>query len=207
MTNLRNNIKLRDGVRAIAEQDALRPDELARLKNLASASDTPADPSRRRWLAAAAGLGAVGIAGYFGFAPGLRSDNVVRMAEEVAGNHLRASPLDVVTGDLERARDAFASLGFHLLDAAEVENVPGRFLGGRFCSIASVPAALLRYQDGERLYTVYQARYDPNRHSGAADMDAGEPGTVRHIGGVEVCICHTQGVLLAVASGGVRGHA
>ncbi|TVS09804.1 MAG: hypothetical protein EA419_12195 [Wenzhouxiangella sp.] len=204
MNRIDNNIRLRDGVRAIAERDALKTDELSRLKELTRPADAPASPSRRRWLAAAAGLGAVGIAGYFGLSTGLRSDNVQRMAEEVAGNHLRASPLDVVTGDLERAREAFATLGFHLLDAAEVEDVPGRLLGGRFCSIASIPAALLRYQYGTRLYTVYQARYDKDRHSGAADMDRGEPGAVRHVGGVEVCLCHTQGVLLAVASGGVR---
>jgi hypothetical protein len=200
-----NNIRLRDGVRAIAERDALKPDELARLKELARGQ--PANPSRRRWLAAAASLGAVGVAGYFGLSTGTRSTNLQRMAEEVAGNHLRASPLDVTTSDLSRARESFASLGFHLLDAAEVEGVPGRLLGGRFCSLASVPAALLRYQDGERIYTVYQARYDKDRHSGAADMDRGEPGAVRHVGGVEVCLCHTQGVLLAVASGGARAHA
>lgn len=203
MTSNRQKIPLRDGVQSISQQDALSPDELAHLHQLASGA--PAEPSRRRWLAAAASISALGVAGYFGLGVGGGSGtNLQRMAEEVAGNHLRAAPLDIVTGELGPAREAFASLGFHLLDAAEVENVPGRLLGGRFCSIASVPAALLRYQDGERLLTVYQARYSPSQHHGAADMDRGEPGAVRHVGGVEVCLCHTQGVLLAVASGGTR---
>ena len=204
MNNRNTKTRLREGIRAIAESDALNPEDLARLRSLRQ--EAPADPSRRRWLSAAAGLGAVGIAGYFGISTINRSSNLQQMAEEVAGNHLRAAPLDVVTEDLALARESFATLGFHLLDATAVEDVPGQLLGGRFCSIASVPAALLRYRDGNRDYTVYQARYNSTHHRGAADMDRGQPGAVRHVAGVEVCMCHTQGILLAVASGGVRAH-
>ncbi|MGY6554295.1 MAG: hypothetical protein ACXIUM_07205 [Wenzhouxiangella sp.] len=199
-----NRIRLREGIRQISDQDGLTPDQLARLQALAQGA--PAQASRRRWLSAAAGLAAVGVASYFGLASIGRSSNLRQMAEEVAGNHLRASPLDLLTADLDQARESFAALGFHLLDAAEIEDVPGQLLGARFCSIASVPAALLRYQDGARHYTVYQARFSRTHHQGAADIDQGQAPAVRHIGGVAVCICHTQGILLAVASGGATAH-
>lgn len=205
MSTAKEKTSLRTGIQAIAERDALSADELADLHQLAHGA--PADPSRRRWLAAAASLGAISAAGYFGLSSLSESSNLQRMAEEVAGKHLQAAPLDLLSDDLEQTREVFAALGFHLLDAAEIEGVPGELLGGRFCSLASIPAAHLRYRDGDRVYTVYQARYDRSHHQGAAAMDRGESGAVRHIGGVEVCICHTQGVVLAIASGGTRAQA
>jgi hypothetical protein len=42
---------------------------------------------------------------------------------------------------------------------------------------------------------------------GAAGTDGGEPGVVRYAGGVRVCLCRSQGVLIAVASGGSAGTA
>jgi anti-sigma factor RsiW len=216
------HIPLQEGIREIVAEDRLEPGELAELRRLAEGMapavapaaappkgpEVPADPSRRRWLSVAAGVGVAGLAGLVGASlvgrggHGGAQANAQSLAEEIAYNHLRVAPLDIASGELERLRDGFATLGFNLLDAAEVEGVPGVLMGGRFCSVASVPAAMLRYRTEEGVITVYQALYDPRRHRGAADMDAGMPGNVRHARGVEVCLCHTQGVLLAVASGG-----
>jgi anti-sigma factor RsiW len=193
-------IGLREGIRELAREDGLDAAELARLHRLARGA--PASPGRRLWLGAAAGFGVAAITGYWGSDLISRSSNPQRLADEIAANHLRDAPLDVASGDLDRLRERFASLGFNLLDAAEVEGVPGTLIGGRFCSVAAVPAAMLRYRTDSEMITVYQARHDPERHYGAADMDGGEPGVVRYSGGVRVCLCRSQGVLIAVASGG-----
>ena len=213
MTHEQTHTPLREGIREIVAEDRLDEAELARLRGLvpaaASAADRPADPSRRRWLSVAAGVGGAAVAGILGAnlvgrgGSSGAAANAKALAEEIAYNHLRIAPLDFASTDLTRLREGFATLGFNLLDAAEVEGVPGVLRGGRFCSVASVPAAMLRYRTEAGVLTVYQALYDPQRHRGAADMDAGMPGNVQRARGVEVCLCHTQGVLLAVASGGI----
>ena len=212
-------VPLKEGLREIVAEDGLEAAELAQLRRLAQGAapvgtpasvldHRPADPSRRRWLSLAAGVGVAAVAGVVGAnlvgrgGSAGEQANAQALAEEIAYNHLRDAPLDIASGELLRLREGFARLGFSLLDAAEVEGVPGVLMGGRFCSVASVPAAMLRYRTDEGVITVYQALYDPRRHRGAADMDAGMPGNVRHARGVSVCLCHTQGVLLAVASGG-----
>jgi len=198
MSQDKTPIGLRDGIRALTRRERLDADELAGLRRLADGQ--PQRPGRRRWLAAAAAAGSTALLGSWGATQLWRSDNAQRLADEVAYNHLAASPLDLPSPHLDTLRDAFMPLGFRLLDAQAIEGVPGSLLGGRFCSLASVPAALLRYRDGDRMYTVYQARFDPGRHRGAADIDGGGREVVRHARGVTVCLCHVQGVLLAVAS-------
>ncbi|TVQ41441.1 MAG: hypothetical protein EA370_02040 [Wenzhouxiangella sp.] len=200
MNRRQKAVSLRQGVRDLAEQQTLSSDELRKLRALGDGK--PALPSRRRWLAVAAGLGAVSLGGFLGSALIGRGSQAQAMADEIAANHLRAAPMDFDQASLNELRVAFAGLGFNLLDAAEVEGVPGELAGGRFCSVASVPAAMLRYRSEQGLITVYQARFDPERHRGAADMDRGQAGNVIYSGGVKVCLCHTQGVLLATASGG-----
>lgn len=199
MSQRNKTSSLRQGVRDLADQHTLSSDELRRLRELAD--DKPAMPSRRRWLAVAAGLGAVSLGGILGPALVGRGNHGQAMADEIAYNHLRQAPLDFEAG-LNELRREFARLGFSLLDAAEVENVPGELVGGRLCSVASVPAAMLQYRSDQGPITVYQARFDPQRHRGAADMDRGQPGNVIYSAGVKVCLCHTQGVLFATASGG-----
>jgi anti-sigma factor RsiW len=194
-----SRVGLREGIRELVHEDALDASELGRLRRLAKGP--PSNPARRFWLGAAAGIGVAAVTGYWGAALVFRSGNAQRLADEIATNHLRAAPLDVASGDLDRLREVFASLGFNLLDVAELEDVPGTLMGGRFCSVASVPSAMLRYWTGTGIITVYQARHDPRRHHGVADMDGGEPRVVRHAGGVEVCLCRSQGVFFAVARG------
>lgn len=189
---------LREGIRALTGEDRLSADELASLRRLAE--EQPQRPGRRRWLAVAAAAGGAALLGSWGASQLWRDDNAQRMADEVAYNHLAASPLDLDSNRLDDLRGAFMSLGFSLLDAQSIEGVPGQLIGGRFCSVASVPAALLRYRDGDRTHTVYQARFDSERHRGAADIDGGGREVVRHARGVSVCLCNIQGVLVAVAS-------
>ncbi|MCC5870571.1 MAG: hypothetical protein JJU27_18890 [Gammaproteobacteria bacterium] len=197
MTDRDSRVGLRQGIRELVEEERLDDAQLARLRALVDGR--PDRPSRRRWLGAAAALGGVAATGYLATTLTGRADNAQRMAEEIAYNHLALAPLDFVSTNLDSLRDAFAVLGFRLLDAQALEDVPGTLMGGRFCSVASVPAALLRYRSETGVTTVYQARHDRRLHRGTADMDAGAPGVLRRARGVEVCLCHSQGVLLAQA--------
>jgi len=199
MSRDRDNVLLKDAIKELVQENSLESDELGQLKELSETQ--PAIPSRRRWLAVAAGMGAVSMAGIFGVNLIGVGNNAYAMAEEIASNHLRPAPLDVESASLDELRREFAGLGFSLVDAAQVENVPGQLLGGRFCSVASTPAARLTYLDSAGPITVYQSRFDERHHQGAADMDRGEPGNVIYSRGVKVCLCHTRGVLLATASG------
>lgn len=197
MNDRNSRVGLRQGIRELATQDRLDDAELARLRALVD--ERPEMPARRRWLGAAAALGGVAATGYLATTLTGRADNAQRMAEEIAYNHLASAPLDFVSTSLDSLREAFGTLGFRLLDAQALEGVPGTLMGGRFCSVASVPAALLRYRSEAGVTTVYQARHDRRLHRGTADMDAGEPGVLRRARGVEVCLCRSQGVLLALA--------
>jgi hypothetical protein len=194
-------IPLRQAIRELSEEQSLGSQELESLQSLTESKSSVEIPSRRRWLAVAASLGAVSVAGVFGVSLIGGGSNAYAMADEIASNHLRPAPLDIESSDLDELRRAFSSLGFSLLDAAEVENVPGTLLGGRFCSISSAPAARLIYLSDQGPISVYQTIYDEQHHRGAADMDRGEPGNVIHARGVEVCLCHTRGILFATATG------
>ncbi len=190
-------IPLRQAILEVVGEERLQADEIQRLRQLNNAA--PRRPERRRWLAAAA-VGGSAVLGYWLL--GTRPDlgNSQALADEIARNHLAEAPLDILANRLDELRDSFAGLGFGLLDAQELEGVPGELIGARHCSVASVPAALLRYRSEQRIYTVYQARYHAQRHHGAADIAAGEPPVIRHAGGVVVCLCNIHGVLLAVAA-------
>jgi hypothetical protein len=195
-----DRLPLRQAIREHVAAERLDAGELAALRRLSQGA--PERPARRRLLAAAAAVAGTAVLGYWGSGRQQRidHDNAQRMADEIAYNHLAASPLDVVGSELATMHASFASLGFSLLDAQAIEGVPGELIGGRFCSVASVPAALLRYRSEHGITTVYQARFDPAQHRGAADVSAGEHGVIRHARGVSVCLCNVQGVLLAVAS-------
>lgn len=200
MSKDRQSLPLKEAVRELSEEHSLDSHELEQLRGLSGG--VVALPSRRRWLGIAASMSLVSVAGIFGASLISVGNNAHAMAEEIAFNHLRPTPLDIESSSLDELRRTFSRLGFNLLDAAEVEEVPGELLGGRFCSVSSVPAARLTYLSAEGPISVYQTRFDDRHHRGAAAMDEGEPGNVIYSRGVKVCLCHTRGVFFATASGG-----
>lgn len=194
-----DTLPLRQAICELVEHDHLHPHEIARLRGLAESS-RPARPDRRRWLAAAALGGTAILGGYWLSAVRVREDNTQLLADEVAWNHRADRPLDVLASSLEELSRSLSNLGFDLRDAQALEGVPGQLVGARHCAVASVPALQLRYRNGDDLYTVYQARYDRQRHRGAADIEAGQAPVIRHANGVTVCLCNFHGVLVAVAA-------
>jgi anti-sigma factor RsiW len=145
-------------------------------------------------LAASAGLG------FWASRQFRDGDNLQHLADEIAYNHLVAKPLDVTGGSMDALRPAFRPLGFSLAEDPRLDAVRGRLVGGRFCSVASVPAALLRYESETSATTVYQALYDNQRHRDVPDSDSGQPPAERHARGVRVQLWQRSGLLVAVAA-------
>jgi len=197
-------IALKQGINELFEDQQL-DDERLRLLRLA-AGNAPARPARRRWLAAAAlVVASVGV-GVIGLRRGAGEDNVMTLADEIARNHITYGPgsgeaLDAVGSSIAELRPAFVSLGFALLDAPNDPALDGAtLLGGRFCTIASADAVQLRYRGPKGDVTVCQARYDARAHRDVPDMAVASAPAVRHVRGLQVNLCHMQGVLLAVTT-------
>jgi hypothetical protein len=200
MSKPNERIPLRQG---IAERFAAVELDAAQLHQLrfAAAQDLPQRPERRRWLGAAAVLVAAAGLGLLATRRGPQEDNLALLADEVAANHLAYRTVDVAGSSIAALRPAFASLGFALLDAPADPALEGaELLGGRFCSIASVPAVQLRYRAATGDVTLCQARFDPLRHREAPDMAVAAAPALLHARGMRVSLCHMQGVFLAVAS-------
>lgn len=125
----------------------------------------------------------------------------LRIAEEVALNHLALKPLDVQDDNLASLRPAFSRLDFSLIDSPRLAQQSWTLQGGRYCSVQSVPAAQLRYRDSaDRPVTVYQAPYEPRRHGALPVRERGEPPMSLHVRGVEVTLWVERGLLMATAA-------
>lgn len=208
------NMPLREQLRAKFEQERLEAAQLDALRarlsappapgpQTAPADQGPAQPGRRRFFATAASVAAAATVGYWGLF-GVRAfrdtSNLQTLADEIAYNHLYEKPLDVASASMAELREAFAGVGF-LLQETPFALPPGaELIGGRHCSIASVPAVMLRYRVGADVVGICQARFDPARHRGVPDMQlAAAPATVM-ARGLKVSLCHDRGVLMAMAT-------
>ncbi len=198
MNESQSNLPLKDAVQQQTRQHALSADQLRALKSLA-ATPQRVDRRRRQLLGAtavAATVSTVSLAGWLWSRQLSPDENRQRLAAEIAYNHLQPKPLDAVGTTLEALRPAFASLGFRLADDPRLALVKGTLRGGRFCSVGSVPAALLRYESERGHATVYQARFDPDRHYGVHERQPPEFDLCA-ARGIEVCLWRSQGLLFA----------
>lgn len=208
---------LREALRAQFQQERLNTEQLGALRTLmnAAASDpspertataidaVPAQPGRRRLFAVAASVAAAATVGYWGLF-GLRAfrdtSNIDVLADEIAYNHLFDKPLDVSSNSLDTLREAFAGVGFMLQEIPFELPYGAELIGGRHCSIASVPAVMLRYRIGESVIGICQARFDPARHRGVPDMRVASAPVTAMARGLKISLCHDRGVLMAMAS-------
>jgi anti-sigma factor RsiW len=206
---------LREALRAQFQDERLDSAQLDALRARMSATapaesrrggasaDGPAQPGRRRLFAVAASVAATATVGYWGLF-GLRAfrdaSNIDVLADEIAYNHLYDKPLDVSSGSLDALREAFAGVGFMLQDVPFELPVGAELIGGRHCSIASVPAVMLRYRVGNGVVGVCQARFDPARHRGVPDMQVASAPATAMSRGIKISLCHDRGVLMAMAT-------
>lgn len=196
---------LKQVLREHFERESLSPTQLGQLQTLLGVA--PPQPSRRRVLRYVAGLAVAALVlvmvGIWRLLPVSFDDPRLRVADEIALNHLAGKPLDIVSADLGVLRPHFARLEFALIGSAEVVRQSWQLDGGRYCSVQTIPAAQLRYRrsDGAAV-TVYQAPYRPALHGELAELSTGEPPYVAEVRGVVVHLWVERGLLLATATDG-----
>ena len=96
--------------------------------------------------------------------PSAKGDLSLTIAKEVAKNHIKLKPLEITSDDFARVSGYFTELDFSPAPSDHFAQLGMDMLGGRYCSIQSVTAAQLRYQDDQgKLVTLYEVGYDPSK--------------------------------------------
>ena len=197
---------LKQTVRNHFEQHSLSTDQLERLEALMDVN-APIPTDRRHkarfllgWSAAAtiAALLAIIVL----FPPGLIEDIPMteRIALEVARNHIKLKPLDVKTNSMDGIRSYFTDLEFVPVESSLLASADLELLGGRYCSIQSVPAAQLRVTspDNNRLQTLYQTEYRKDVFGPLPVLENGDIPVTVNVKGITVRIWIEKGLLFTL---------
>ena len=200
------NRPLKQAVRQHFEQRSLSTGQLERLDAL-MAVNTPGPAGRR--LIAKSLIGwpaAVAIAALLAvivlLPPGSVDDVPMteRIAMEVARNHVKLKPLDVETDNMDGIRRYFTDLEFAPVKSQLLASSNLELLGGRYCSIQSVPAAQLRVSapDKHGLKTLYQSEYRKEVFGPLPVLENGGVPVEVNVKGITVRIWVEKGLLFAL---------
>jgi hypothetical protein len=200
---------LKPVVRDYFERVSLSTDRLRRLESLA-ADRTPAPAGWRRRLAGprfgwsiAAAL-AVALVLLI-LVPQERTTDrtplTERIALEVARNHIKLKPLDVVTHDMDDIRRYFTDLEFVPVSSALLATADLALQGGRYCSIRGIPAAQLRLigPHADRPETLYETEYRRDVFGPLPVLENGDSPVTVNVRGIRVHIWVEKGLLFALA--------
>jgi hypothetical protein len=125
-----------------------------------------------------------------------------RIALEVAQNHIRLKPMDVSTESMNGIRNYFTDLDFVPVESALLPTATLKLLGGRYCSIQSVPAAQLRMvpsSGGDAVQTFYQTEYREDVFGPLPAVEDGDVPVRISVKGIDIDIWVEKGLLLALA--------
>ena len=125
------------------------------------------------------------------------SDMSIKIAAEVAKNHIKMKPLEVQTSELSQLRDYFTELDFTPVSSSRIGEKK-LMIGGRYCSIQGLTAAQIRFVDKQPL-TLYQVQYDKALYGELPSVDVGQQPIELVERGVAVSIWIEKGLLMATA--------
>lgn len=202
--------ELRQSVEQHLNQHQLNDDQLQTLMNMqANAQAGNAKPEitsngefhkYARLACAALVMLAVSLIWLPEYWAGRAADMPQAIAMEVAKNHIKLKPLEVKTQTLAPIRSYFTELDFSPVRSLLYESRGNLLLGARYCSIAGVSAAQLRYKDAEgQMQTLYEVGYDPEIYGPLPDIDKGEMPLVIIARGVKTTIWVEQDLLMVSA--------
>jgi anti-sigma factor RsiW len=112
---------------------------------------------------------------------------------EVVMNHLKHSPLEVISSHYSEVQSALSRLDFSIMPANSMLLETYQLMGGRYCSIQGVPAAQLRVRDvrSAKECTLYAVK--------AAGKLRDVIASVESMDGIRVEIWRQDNVLFALA--------
>jgi alkanesulfonate monooxygenase SsuD/methylene tetrahydromethanopterin reductase-like flavin-dependent oxidoreductase (luciferase family) len=140
-------------------RQALDPEALDRLRGVVLEARARRGRRTRRWTLALAACVVLAVSlTLLVRLDGQAEALAERAAREVAGNHRKALPSDVVTGSERDVRERMTHLDFELRLPRRLGSEL-RLVGGRYCSIQSQAAAQLHLlDDAGRRHTLYATR-------------------------------------------------
>ena len=199
------NRPLKQAVRDHFEQHTLSTDRLEHLESLLRVNEP--QPTARRHITrplitwSVAAIAVVLVVATL-FPPGSRDyiPMTERIALEVARNHIKLKPLDVETDNMEGIRGYFTDLEFVPVESSLLASADLELVGGRYCSIQSVPAAQLRITVpySNRLQTLYQTEYRKDVFGPLPVLENGHAPVTVNVKGITVRIWVEKGLLFAL---------
>ena len=197
---------LKDGVRAHFERQTLSSAQFARLEALMEKRDAiecmsrPDSPRVIGWMAGFAAAVVLAI-GALIFVRGVDDTPMTeRIAMEVARNQIKLKPLDVTTSSFDEARTYFTDLDFVPAQSALLANADLELIGGRYCSIQSVPAAQLRVKlpTSEGPQTLYQTEYRKDVFGPLPVIEDGDVPATVNVKGMRISVWVEKGLLFSL---------
>ena len=197
---------LKDTVRTHFERQSLSTDQFKRLEVLMDERDPAYATPRRKglrsvaWIAGMAATIVVAI-GAFMITQNIDGTPMTeRIAMEVARNQIKLKPLDITTSSFSEVRAYFTDLDFVPTRSSLLANADFELIGGRYCSIQSVPAAQLRVKlpTSEGTQTLYQTEYRKDVFGSLPVIEDGDvPATLR-AKGMRVTVWVEKGLLFSL---------
>ncbi|HHL31455.1 MAG TPA: hypothetical protein ENJ41_02640 [Oceanospirillales bacterium] len=183
----------------LSDEQLERLDNLQKLEEVNSVSTT-GNGKRRIYLGIVSLIMAlvVSITILLNYVPQNRI--IGQIADEVAKNHLKLKPLDIVSTQISDVQNYFTKLDFLPINSSQFPyKKESSLAGGRYCSIKGSSAAQLRYRNlnGEYI-TLYQANYS-SLFAGLPDIDKGESAITTFARGVEITIWVEKGLVMVSA--------
>jgi hypothetical protein len=200
------NRPLKQAVRQHFEYRALSTGQLDHLEALMTVN-APVPAGRRLiaktligWSAAAAIAALLAVIVLLPTEPVDHVPMTERIAKEVARNHVKLKPLDVETDNMDGIRRYFTDLEFVPVKSQLLASSNLELLGGRYCSIQSVPAAQLRISAPHKrsLQTLYQSEYHKDVFGPLPVLENGDVPVAVNVKGITVRIWVEKGLLFAL---------
>jgi hypothetical protein len=109
-------------------------------------------------------------------------------------------PLDIETDNMDGIRRYFNDLEFVPVESQLLATANLELVGGRYCSIQSVPAAQIRVtsRDSSRLQTLYQTEYRKDLFGPLPVLENGGTPVDINVKGIAVRIWIEKGLLFAL---------
>jgi len=123
-----------------------------------------------------------------------------RIAEEVAGNHLKLKPLEIRANTMQEITAYFKQLDFSPVSPSSVKLSKQNLLGGRYCSIQGVTALQLRLMNNKtnKVQTLYETEYDKQVFKDFPELKEGSKPLTVYVKGMKVDMWMEKDILFAL---------